>query len=65
MLPDRVSNPGPLTYESGTLQVMGQRQTFKSAMSRHNKLLLIVSSYCSLVPLRNLTAMVTVGSHWQ
>ena len=29
MLPDRVSNPGPLTYESGALPI--QSQTVKSA----------------------------------
>ena len=28
MLPDRVSNPGPLTYESGALPIALRGQTF-------------------------------------
>ena len=27
MLPDRVSNPGPLTYESGALPILGATET--------------------------------------
>ena len=29
MLPDRVSNPGPLTYESGALQIALRGPAFK------------------------------------
>ena len=34
MLPDRVSNPGPLTYESGALPVAlrGPTSSFKNAV---------------------------------
>ena len=35
MLPDRVSNPGPLTYESGALPIALRGSAFKSIPVLH------------------------------
>ena len=47
MLPDRVSNPGPLTYESGALPTAlrgpAMRSLFAYALKKAG-----LSSYCSL-----------------
>ena len=37
MLPDRVSNPGPLTYESGALPIALRGPAFKRGKIRNDK----------------------------
>ena len=41
MLPDRVSNPGPLTYESGALPIALRGPAFHSEKQLANKQLLL------------------------
>ena len=50
MLPDRVSNPGPLTYESGALPIAlrGPAQLI-SASIKHKYAILLVSFCCILL----------------
>ena len=47
MLPDRVSNPGPLTYESGALPIP-LRGPCKQRSGAHNVMLfcIMVTLYC-------------------
>ena len=46
MLPDRVSNPGPLTYESGALPIaLRDPATLSVTLRVHAKVLLLVWSY--------------------
>ena len=50
MLPDRVSNPGPLTYESGALPIALRGPGFISV--NHNRMLnKLVKEYCSYLDL--------------
>ena len=37
MLPDRVSNPGPLTYESGALPIALPGPAITAAVSKENR----------------------------
>ena len=42
MLPDRVSNPGPLTYESGALPIALRGPAFLYEMELLNSILFII-----------------------
>ena len=44
MLPDQVSNPGPLTYESGALQIALRGQAITNAADDIHKWFVIVFS---------------------
>ena len=35
MLPDRVSNPGPLTYESGALPIALRGPAYRAVLDEH------------------------------
>ena len=45
MLPDRVSNPGPLTYESGALPIALRGQVKNVVQNRYKKTCIKVNGY--------------------
>ena len=45
MLPDRVSNPGPLTYESGALPIALRGQSGKGFCQNHDVFFLAFAGY--------------------
>ena len=54
MLPDRVSNPGPLTYESGALPIAprGPAETIRARAMKHGSCIHIEelrSTLCSIL----------------
>ena len=45
MLPNRVSNPGPLTYESGATRIDAEDRSTRTQRFGHTFLVIIVSLY--------------------
>ena len=50
MLPDRVSNPGPPTYESGALPIALRGPAYEKT-AQHFKLMLLYMGKCFLIQL--------------
>ena len=55
MLPDRVSNPGPLTYESGALPIALRGPAYLKCILC---LILMLLHICNLTVIRNLTDLI-------
>ena len=47
MLPDRVSNPGPLTYESGALPIALRGPAINNLRGQYEKSLIGISLLCT------------------
>ena len=45
MLPDRVSNPGPLTYESGALPIALRGPATRTSLHQHYDLIFAVNKH--------------------
>ena len=61
MLPDRVSNPGPLTYESGALPIALCGPAMLSSHSYYN-IMMSIHVYSVYDSIRNLYLYISVSS---